>query len=126
MTATVTGTSGAVRLGGPDAVLTEADVTSFVIEQLRNADLDGRSVCLLVPDGTRTCPVSLLLRAAHRALHGRVSRLTVLIALGTHGHGGFRRLLLGSVAEGVIRHANCSVLVAHGEHAGDTGKFKKV
>jgi nucleotide-binding universal stress UspA family protein len=49
-----------------------------------------------------------------------------LIAVGTHGHGGFRRLLLGSVAEGVIRHANCSVLVAHGEHAGDTGKFKKV
>ncbi|MEO8842995.1 MAG: universal stress protein [Kofleriaceae bacterium] len=49
-----------------------------------------------------------------------------LIAVGTHGHGGFRKLLLGSVAEGVIRHANCSVLVAHGEHAGDTGKFKKV
>ena len=49
-----------------------------------------------------------------------------LIALGTHGHGGFRKLLLGSVAEGVIRHASCSVLVAHGEHAGDTGKFKKV
>ncbi|HEY6035418.1 MAG TPA: universal stress protein [Kofleriaceae bacterium] len=49
-----------------------------------------------------------------------------LIAVGTHGHGGFRKLLLGSVAEGVIRHAPCSVLVAHGEHAGDTAKFKKV
>ena len=49
-----------------------------------------------------------------------------LIAVGTRGHGGFRKLLLGSVAEGVIRHAPCSVLVAHGEHAGDTGKFKKV
>jgi nucleotide-binding universal stress UspA family protein len=49
-----------------------------------------------------------------------------LIAIGTHGHGGFRKLLLGSVAEGVIRHANCSVLVAHGEHAGDTAKFKKI
>lgn len=49
-----------------------------------------------------------------------------LIALGTHGHGGFRKLLLGSVAEGVIRHAPCSVLVAHGEHAGDTNKFRKI
>jgi nucleotide-binding universal stress UspA family protein len=49
-----------------------------------------------------------------------------LIAVGTHGHGGFRKLLLGSVAEGVIRHAPCSVLVAHGENAGDTAKFKKV
>jgi len=49
-----------------------------------------------------------------------------LISIGTHGHGGFRKLLLGSVAEGVIRHANCSVLVVYGEHAGDTGKFMKV
>ncbi len=48
-----------------------------------------------------------------------------LIAIGTHGHRGFRRLLLGSVAEGVIRHAPCSVLVAHGEHAGETSKFTK-
>lgn len=49
-----------------------------------------------------------------------------LIALGTHGHGGFRKLLLGSTAEGVIRHAPCSVLVVHGEHAGDTNKFRKI
>ena len=49
-----------------------------------------------------------------------------LIAIGTHGHRGFRRLLLGSVAESVIRHAPCSVLVAHGEHAGETSKFKKL
>jgi nucleotide-binding universal stress UspA family protein len=34
--------------------------------------------------------------------------------------------LLGSVAESVIRHAPCSVLVAHGEHAGETEKFKKL
>ncbi|HEY5948728.1 MAG TPA: universal stress protein [Kofleriaceae bacterium] len=49
-----------------------------------------------------------------------------LIAIGTHGHRGFRRLLLGSVAESVIRHAPCSVLVVHGEHAGETSKFEKV
>ena len=36
-----------------------------------------------------------------------------LIAMGSHGHRGFRRLLLGSVAEAVIRHAPCSVLVTH-------------
>lgn len=36
-----------------------------------------------------------------------------LISMGTHGHRGFRRLLLGSVAEAVIRHAPCSVLVTH-------------
>lgn len=35
-----------------------------------------------------------------------------LILLGSHGHKGMGRLLLGSVAESVVRHANCSVLVA--------------
>ncbi len=36
-----------------------------------------------------------------------------LIAVGAHGHRGVRRLLLGSVAENVVRHAPCSVLVVH-------------
>ena len=73
------------RAGGADRILTEQEVTAFVTEQLAGIDADGRSVCVLVPDGTRTCPLPLLVGAVHRALHGRVSRLTVLIALGTHG-----------------------------------------
>jgi nickel-dependent lactate racemase len=74
----------ATRLGGPDEVLADDDVTAFVLERLATLDVAGRSVCVLVPDATRNCPVPLLVRAVHRALHGRVSRLTVLIALGTH------------------------------------------
>ena len=34
-----------------------------------------------------------------------------LIVLGTHGRKGVQRLLLGSVAEGVLRHADCNVFV---------------
>jgi nucleotide-binding universal stress UspA family protein len=34
-----------------------------------------------------------------------------LIVLGSHGHSGLRRFLLGSVAESVTRHAACSVLI---------------
>jgi len=34
-----------------------------------------------------------------------------LVVIGTHGRRGFRRLLLGSVAEGVVRLAHCAVLV---------------
>ncbi len=73
-----------VRTGGPHALLDEAQVTRFVLDRLADLPLDGRSVCVLVPDGTRTCPLPLLLGAVHGALHGRVSRLTVLVALGTH------------------------------------------
>lgn len=34
-----------------------------------------------------------------------------LIVMGTHGRSGIKRLVLGSVAETVVRHAPCSVLV---------------
>jgi nucleotide-binding universal stress UspA family protein len=34
-----------------------------------------------------------------------------LIVIATHGHTGLKHLLLGSVAERVIRHAPCAVLV---------------
>jgi universal stress protein E len=37
-----------------------------------------------------------------------------LVALGSHGRRGFRRAVLGSVAETVVRRAPCSVLVARG------------
>jgi nickel-dependent lactate racemase len=87
MTQTVTpeaAPGAAARTGGPGDTLTEQQIRAFVHEQLAGVELDGRSVCVLVPDGTRTCPLPLLLSAVHGALHGRVSRVTVLIALGTH------------------------------------------
>jgi nucleotide-binding universal stress UspA family protein len=34
-----------------------------------------------------------------------------LIVLGSHGRSGLDRFLLGSVSEGVVRHATCSVQV---------------
>lgn len=37
-----------------------------------------------------------------------------LVVTGSHGRRGFRRFLLGSVAEKIVRHALCSVLVVHG------------
>jgi nucleotide-binding universal stress UspA family protein len=38
-----------------------------------------------------------------------------LIVIASHGRGGISRLLLGSVAEGVIRHAPCPVLVVRAQ-----------
>ena len=74
----------AARIGGPDQVLSDEPVAGFVAEQLAAQDLDGRSVCVVIPDATRSCPLPLLLTAVHGALAGRVSRMTALVALGTH------------------------------------------
>lgn len=39
------------------------------------------------------------------------SKESDIIVIGTHGRSGFSRLLLGSTAEKVIRHAMCPVMV---------------
>jgi nucleotide-binding universal stress UspA family protein len=41
-----------------------------------------------------------------------------LIVIGTHGRGGLGRVLLGSVAESVLRKAQCMVLTVKGEAHG--------
>ncbi len=38
-----------------------------------------------------------------------------LIVMGTHGRSGLQRLVLGSVAENVLRHAPCPVLTLRGK-----------
>ncbi|MGZ4521336.1 MAG: lactate racemase domain-containing protein, partial [Mycobacteriaceae bacterium] len=73
-----------LRLGGVGEHLSPAQVTEFVEQAFATVDLDGKRVCLVVPDGTRTCPLPLLMGAVHGALAGRATTVTVLIALGTH------------------------------------------
>ena len=60
--------SRAAVVGGVAEHLSPEQVSTFVRDQLAAADLDDKRVCLVVPDGTRTCPLPLLLRAAYEAL----------------------------------------------------------
>lgn len=39
-----------------------------------------------------------------------------LIVLGTHGHHGVTKFLMGSVTDYVMRHAHCEVIVVRGRH----------
>jgi nucleotide-binding universal stress UspA family protein len=39
-----------------------------------------------------------------------------LIVVGSHGHDFWGRMTLGSVSDGVIHHAKCSVLVVREPH----------
>ncbi|GAB3948249.1 lactate racemase domain-containing protein [Kribbella albertanoniae] len=93
-------------IGGAGQVLGEDEVTTFIGDALAGAGLEGRSVCVIVPDATRSCPLPLLIRAVHQALAGRVSKLTILIALGTHAEMTRDELRehLGAEYDDVLNH----------------------
>lgn len=45
------------------------------------------------------------------------ARLNIeLIIMGSHGHGAIHKALTGSVCEGILRKANCPVLVVPARH----------
>jgi acetoin utilization protein AcuB len=68
---------------------------------LERAGADARQVTIAIAMGP---PVEAILRAAADARAD-------LIVVGTHGRSGLDRLLIGSVAEGVLRRAPCPVVV---------------
>lgn len=49
-----------------------------------------------------------------------------LIVMGTHGRTGIGRVVLGSVAEQVMRHAPCPVLTSKAHHASTTPRTESV
>lgn len=56
------------------------------------------------------CAVSASPDIAERVAHYAQEHNCDLIALSTHGRTGFRRFVLGSVAEAILRHAHVPVL----------------
>ena len=77
----------------------EADARRRLDELLRQAGAVGAHAEVLTGDpGLATADYAKRVNAE-------------LIVVTSHGHHGVRRLLLGSVAERIIRHAHCSVLV---------------
>lgn len=93
-------------LGGPHGKLDEAEIRGFVRAQLDGLDLDGRSLCLVVPDATRTCPLPTILTAITDAVAGRVRSCTAVVALGTHApmDEAARRALVGVDGLEVVNH----------------------
>lgn len=97
------GTAPATTSGGPGAILAPAEVRRFVRARIDELDLLGRSLCVIVPDATRSCPLPLLLESIHAAAAGQSTAITVLVALGTHAAMSEPELArhLGYGAEGI-------------------------
>ena len=73
-------------IGGAHQHLSDSELTDFVNRNVAPLPLDGKDVVLVVPDGTRSMPLPLVMGAVHAALIGRVAKLTAVIALGTHSY----------------------------------------
>jgi nickel-dependent lactate racemase len=70
--------------GYANRLLNEEEIREIVSAALAAAQLDGKRVLILIPDGTRTAPMPLMFRLFHECLKDRVTALDYLIALGTH------------------------------------------
>lgn len=85
-------------------------------ESMRDAQQDARAVALAGAArfeqlGFRAAALVRSGDPAHEIVACANQERAGLIVLGTRGHTGLRRLLLGSVARNVLIHAPCSVLI---------------
>jgi universal stress protein A len=84
-------------------------------EQRRELEARARAeLAALVPAGCESVPTEIEVRrgsVVEELCRLAAARDVSLIAIASHGRTGLRHLLLGSVAERVLRHAPCSVLV---------------
>jgi len=101
------GSWGATLLGQarfPWSTVRDAVLTSAKTQADKLVAAHGHAIHVELVQGP---PAQVITEAAERGGHD-------LIVVGAHGNRGFRRLLLGSVAETTVGHAPCSVLVVHG------------
>ena len=71
-------------IGRVDRLLTDSEVADVCNRALTGWDLDGKRVLMLVPDHSRTCPLTRVFPLLYEQLAPRVKCLDVLVALGTH------------------------------------------
>ena len=101
-----------LQLGAVSAAM-RAEVAKRLAEKLATLRAQGIDAELATPVGA---PGEVVAQLAKQ-------RSAELIVVGTHGHTGISRFLLGSVATAILRHAPCDVLVTRG--VASTAPFEK-
>jgi nucleotide-binding universal stress UspA family protein len=88
-------------VSSPELMQPKAELTADIFASLRGSGPIPPGSPTFVPVGE---PAAAIVEAAREWSAN-------LIVIGSHGRSGFDRVLLGSVAEGVSRHAPCPVMV---------------
>jgi len=64
--------------------LAEEKIREIVEIQTPSSLYEGKRVLVLTPDGTRTCPLPMMVRILREVIGARTARLDFMVALGTH------------------------------------------
>ena len=70
--------------GSAERNLNAEEPRAIVVEALESAQIDGKRLLVLIPDGTRTMPMPAIFTLFEELLRPRVKALDYLVALGTH------------------------------------------
>lgn len=70
--------------GAETKLLDERDVAEACRQAAEEWKLDGKRVLMIIPDGTRSCPMDLLFRLLYERIAPKAGCFNVLVALGTH------------------------------------------
>jgi nucleotide-binding universal stress UspA family protein len=107
-------------LGDPVRVVTPMPQEQVLSEMIRSLNLAALSA--------RATPIAEAGDPQATIIDQAVSKKADLIVMGTHGRRGFKRLLLGSVTEAVLREAPCPVLTVppHTSVVSEAVTFKRV
>ncbi|MDA0322415.1 MAG: lactate racemase domain-containing protein [Verrucomicrobia bacterium] len=80
----MTTTATAIGIGYTDRLLSDGEIGSVLDDAFADWDLDNKRVLILIPDGTRSCPLDVIFPMVYERLADRVDLLDFMIALGTH------------------------------------------
>ena len=97
----------------------EEDLNKQLELQPRIAEALRGQLARVAPDVDAAPDVFIELGSDHEQIVRRAQEWHAdVIAVGSHGRTGLRRLLLGSVADQIVRAASCAVLVARAQRPG--------
>src|SRR5271154_4597225 len=72
------------QCSSPGSYLSNEQVLKMIGRACPVSEYSGKKVLLIVPDGTRTCPLGMLFKGLFAQIGARAAALDVMIALGTH------------------------------------------
>ncbi len=96
----------------PLEAISPAAVWGDLTDDQREASVQKFARGFLAKNGLADAPLEVVVGDPVKEITRYAEKLKAdLIIVSSHGYHGFKRMILGSVAEGVIRHAHCAVLV---------------